>query len=258
MIEVKGLIDIVARLRGEQGCPWDKAQTAKSMRPYLLEEAYEVLEALDKGDPALLRKELGDLLFQIVFLARTAEEAGDFTFADVVQGISDKMIHRHPHVFDPDYAASGDEGELEAWEARKAKERKDTGSALDGVPQNLPALLRAHRISEKASRVGFDWKERSGVLAKLEEELGELHEALESEEPEHITEEFGDVLFTLVNLGRRLPATAEDALRTATDRFSDRFRDLEKSLDADGMSVHTTDLDILEERWRAVKRPPSC
>jgi MazG family protein len=254
MMKVDNLLEIVARLRGEHGCSWDRAQTAKSMRPYLLEEAYEVLEALDKEDPTLLRKELGDLLFQVVFLARTAEEAGHFSFADVVDGISNKMILRHPHVFDPDYVASGDEGELEAWEARKAKERKVSDSALDGVPRNLPALLRAHRISEKASRVGFDWKERTGVLAKLDEELGELHEALESEDADHINEEFGDVLFTLVNLGRRLPSSAEDALRTATDRFSDRFRALEKSLEADGMSVHTTDLNTLEDRWRTVKR----
>jgi len=224
------------------------------MRPYLLEEAYEVLEALDKEDPKLLKKELGDLLFQIVFLAQTAEEAGQFNFDDVVDGISAKMVHRHPHVFDPDYDPSGGEGEIEAWEARKAKERKNTGSALDGVPRQLPALLRAHRISEKASRVGFDWKDRGGVLAKLDEEIGELHEALEIDEAAKINEEFGDVLFTLVNLGRRLPSTAEDALRTATDRFSERFRALEQSLKSDGMSFHTADMETLEERWRAVKR----
>jgi ATP diphosphatase len=224
------------------------------MRPYLLEEAYEVLDAIDNEDPLLLKKELGDLLFQIVFLARTAEEAKLFSFSDIVESISDKMIRRHPHVFDPTYESTGGEGEIEAWEARKAKERSPNSSALDGVPVDLPALLRAHRVSEKASRVGFDWKERSGVLNKLDEELGELMEALENDVESEINEEFGDVLFTLVNLGRRLPMTAEDALRTATQRFTERFHALEDSLRADGLSVHTTDVNILEERWKTVKR----
>jgi ATP diphosphatase len=254
MTELSSLVEIVARLRSEGGCPWDRAQTLKSMRPYLLEEVYEVLEALDREDPALLKKELGDLLFQIIFLAQTAEEAGDFSFTDVVAGINAKMIHRHPHVFDPTYTTSGGEGEIEAWEARKAEERQNHGSSLDGVPRQLPALLRAHRISEKASRVGFDWEDREGVLAKLDEELQELGEALEANDEQKINEEFGDVLFTLVNLGRRLPSTAEDALRTATDRFSERFRALEESLQSDGLSFHTADMRTLEDRWRAVKR----
>src|SRR5688572_13458679 len=156
------LVDVMARLRGPGGCPWDLEQTPETLRPYVLEEAYEVLEAIDHGADADLRKELGDLLFQVVLLARMAEERGAFDLSDVIAAISDKMVRRHPHVFDPAHVATAADGEVVEWEARKAKERVG-GSALDGVPAALPALLRAHRISEKASRVGFDWPDRKGV-----------------------------------------------------------------------------------------------
>lgn len=247
------LVQIVARLRGEGGCPWDRAQTPQSMRPYVLEEAYEVLEAIDRGDAPELRKELGDVLFQIVLLSRMAEEAGDFDLQQVVSGITQKMIDRHPHVFAAEGGIDEDEVGIEAWERRKAHERGLRGSSLDGVPRALPALLRSHRISEKAAMVGFDWPDLPSVREKVAEELGELDEALASGDEAHIAEEFGDLLFALVNLGRHLPVTAEDALRQATDKFEARFRRLEASLQEQGRSVHTTHADELEARWQALK-----
>jgi ATP diphosphatase len=248
------LVAIVARLRGEGGCPWDRAQSPQSMRPYLLEEAHEVLAAIDGGERAELQKELGDLLFQVVMLAQMASEEGGFGMDQVLAGINRKMIDRHPHVFDPAHVATGDEGDVAAWEARKSRERKGRGSALDGVPTALPSLLRAHRISEKAGAVGFDWPDATGVRAKLTEEIGELDEAMAGGSADAIAEELGDVLFTLVNLGRHLPVGAEDALRLATARFEARFRRVEAELAAEGRTVYDTPADDLERRWRAAKR----
>lgn len=246
------LVGVVARLRGEGGCPWDRAQTPESLRPYLLEEVYELVDAIDRGDHAELRKELGDVLFQVVLVAQMAGEYGWFSLDDVLSGIVEKMIRRHPHVFDPDHVAGRDEGGVSAWESRKEKERTG-GSALDGVPAALPALLRAHRISEKAGRVGFDWPDATGVRAKLDEELGELDQAMASGDPETIGEELGDLLFTVVNLGRHLPVGAEEALRGATGKFERRFRALEAGLAAEGRSVHDTPPDELERRWQLAK-----
>ena len=247
------LIAVVARLRGEHGCPWDRAQTADSMRPYVLEECYEVLDAIERGDDDDLRSELGDLLFQIVLLARMKEESGHFTVFEVIEAITNKMVARHPHVFDPAHQSDRDEGEISAWEARKARTRRGAQSALDGVPTVLPALLRAHRISEKASVVGFDWPDLTGVRAKVTEELHELDAALASGDPQNIGEEFGDLLFSLVNMGRHLPVGAEEALRAATQKFERRFRELEQSVHADGLSVHEMSSDALELRWQSVK-----
>jgi MazG family protein len=243
------LVSVVARLRAE--CPWDRAQTAESLRPYVLEEAYEVVAAVDRGSPVDLRKELGDVLFQVLLLARIAEDAGQFTLGDVVQGITEKMVRRHPHVFDPNHVTTGQESGIAAWEARKAKEH--TGSVLDGVPEALPALLRAHRVSEKAGKIGFDWPDLPSVRDKVEEELGELDEAIAGGDPGRIGEEFGDLLFALVNLGRRLPVGAEEALRMATTKFEGRFRRIEARLAAEGRTVHDADLDELERHWQAVK-----
>ncbi|MBT3219653.1 MAG: nucleoside triphosphate pyrophosphohydrolase [Proteobacteria bacterium] len=249
------LIQIVARLRAPQGCPWDRAQTAQSLRPYLLEETYEVLDAIDRNDDHDLRKELGDVLFQVVMLAHMAEERQAFDLDQVVRDVNTKMVERHPHVFDPNYVSNQNEGDVASWEARKAAKRKPGDSALDGVPEPLPALLRAHRISEKASRVGFDWPDRTGVREKLDEELAELDEALALDDRDALAEELGDVLFTLVNLGRHLPTGAESCLRLATNRFSNRFRALERSLAAEGRTIFNTDPDTLESRWRALKNP---
>jgi ATP diphosphatase len=246
------LVRIVAALRGEGGCPWDRAQTEETLRPYLLEEAHEVLDAIDRADDGDLKKELGDLLFLVTMLARMASERGAFGLVDVVDGIAKKMVTRHPHVFDPNHVKTADEGGIPAWEARKAKERT-AGSALDGVPAALPALLRAHRITEKASVVGFDWPDAASVRTKLAEEISELDEALASGDAAEIAAEYGDVLFTLVNLGRFLPVTSEDALRAATAKFERRFRAVESGLRADGRTVHDVDLDELERRWQAVK-----
>ncbi len=241
------LVDIVERLRGPGGCDWDRAQTPQSMRSYLLEETYEVLEALDSGDPAAVRAELGDLAFHVVMLSQMYAERGDFEVSDVLSGISDKMRRRHPHVF-AGASAPPD------WHAMKADEAGDSArSILEGLPTAMPALLRAHRITTRASRVGFDWPDVSGVRAKLREELEELDEALQSGVEERITDEFGDVLFTLVNLGRFLPVGAEDALRAATNKFERRFRAVEAScLDA-GQTVSTTDVATLETYWAAAK-----
>ena len=253
--EFDELVEVVARLRGEGGCPWDRAQSLASLRPYVLEEAYEVAEAIDGGDAAELKKELGDLLFQVVILSRVAEERGDFTLGEVVAGISRKMVARHPHVFDPAHVHAEGEGTIAAWEGRKAHERRAAGgSALDGVPAALPALLRAHRVSEKAGAVGFDWPDAPAVRAKVDEELGELDEAMASGDPDRIGEELGDLLFALVNLGRHLPVSAEDALRTATRKFERRFRVVERRASAEGRTVHETSPVELEAHWQAAKR----
>jgi MazG family protein len=246
------LIAVVARLRGDGGCPWDRAQTEGTLRPYLLEEAHEALEAIDRGDANALKEELGDLLFIVTLLARMAEERGEYGIADVASGIAAKMVARHPHVFDPAHVRTGDEGGIEAWEARKARAREGR-SALDGVPDALPALLRAHRIGEKASKVGFDWPDRSGVRKKVAEELQELDEALAGGDEAQITEEFGDLLFALANLGRFLPVSSEDALRMAIRKFEKRFRAVEEGARADGVALHDLGAEALEARWQRVK-----
>lgn len=248
----------MARLRGEGGCPWDRAQTLETLRPYVLEEAYEVVEAIDRGDAAELKKELGDLLFQVVILARVVEERGDFVLDDVVRAVTEKMIVRHPHVFDPAHVAGEGEGTVAAWEARKARERlAKGGSALDGVPDALPALLRAHRVSEKAGAVGFDWPDAPSVRRKIDEELAELDEAMAAGDPDLIGEELGDLLFAVVNLGRHLPVSAEDALRAATRKFERRFRAVERRLFDEGRTVHDASLDELEAHWQAAKAGPA-
>ncbi len=252
MAAFDGLVDVVRRLRAPDGCPWDRAQTPATLRPYVLEEAYELCEAIDRGDPSELRKELGDVLFQVVLLARMAEEGGDFGIEEVASGVTRKMIDRHPHVFDPGHVAARDEGTVSAWEARKAKERAG-GSALDGVPDALPALLRAHRVSEKAGAVGFDWPDVASVRAKVDEELGELDAAIASGDADAIGEELGDLLFALVNLGRHLPVTTEDALRAATRKFEARFRKVESRVRAEGHAVHELSAEALDAHWRAVK-----
>jgi len=223
------------------------------MRPYLLEEVYEVMEAIDTSG-AELPKELGDLLFTVVLLCRMHEEGHRFSINDVIHDIAQKMINRHPHVFDPEHTSTGDDGAISLWELRKSKERPRGVSALDGVPHAMPALLRAHRITEKASRVGFDWPDYHGARAKLDEEVLELDLAVESGDLDAVVHEFGDVLFTLVNMGRFLPVTSEDALRLATRRFERRFRDVESSLSEDGRSIHDAELDELERYWQRAKR----
>jgi MazG family protein len=243
------LVDVVARLRGEGGCDWDRAQTPETLRGHLLEEAFEVVDAIDHGRPEALKGELGDVLFLLVLLARMHEERGDFGVDDVARGAADKMVRRHPHVF-------AGAAERPAWEAAKAAERPAGASALDGVPPALPALLRAWRVGQKASRVGFDWPDLAGVRAKVDEELDELDEAIASGDAEHVAEELGDLLFTLVNLARFTHTPPEDALRAATAKFERRFRAVEQACLAAGRTVVTTDAETLERLWRRVKESP--
>lgn len=258
MAALDALVAIVERLRAPDGCPWDSAQTPDSLRPMLLEETYEVLEAIDRGDDPNLREELGDLLFCITLLAQMKSEAGIFDLADVATDIADKMVRRHPHVF----GNAKHEG-VAGWEAIKAAERAGRQvappSALDGVPVALPALLRAQRIGAKAAAVGFDWKTLDGPRAKLDEEILELDEAVERAHIDAtmtaaVEEELGDVLFSTVNLARHLGLSAEDALRAATEKFERRFRGLETELRVEGADPREMDAASLEARWQDQKR----
>ncbi len=254
------LAEIMARLRAEDGCPWDREQDLRSIRPYLTEEAFEVLEEMDRvaeGGPwAPLCEELGDLLFQIVFHARLAEELGEFTLADVCASISDKLTHRHPHVFG-EKREDGTPQPLANWAKLKAAERKKKtgreGSVLDGVPAGAPALLRAERLVEKASRLGFDWPDLAHVRAKLTEELGELDEAIASGDRDALEHELGDVLLALANVARFLKTPAEDALRMALRRFTTRFQHLESALRAEGVALGEGSLEQMMRHWGEAK-----
>ena len=249
------LVDIMARLRGVGGCPWDREQTHESIKPYLLEETYEVLEAIDERDPGKLREELGDLLLQVVFHAQMADEAGTFDIAEVIGSINEKLRRRHPHVFGEVKADTAQEV-LFNWEQIKQRERrqaKQSASALDGVPKELPALLRAHRLQEKASRVGFDWKEADEVLRKVEEEMRELRQAMGGQASAQVEAELGDLLFALVNLSRFIAVNPEDALRKTIARFISRFRYIEEALAQKGASLKDTTLEQMDALWDEAK-----
>ncbi|MBI3785590.1 MAG: nucleoside triphosphate pyrophosphohydrolase [Deltaproteobacteria bacterium] len=249
------LVRIMERLRGPNGCPWDREQSHDSIKPYLIEEAYEVAEAIESSDFDELRQELGDLLLQIVFHAQMANEAGRFNIADVVNAINEKMVRRHPHVFAE--VAVRDSGEvLRNWAKIKSEERKDSSdrSALAGVPRALPSLLRAHRLGEKAAHVGFDWNNASEVWEKVREEIAELEIALKDEDRTAIEAELGDVLFALSSLARHLDLRSEDALQRASDRFLQRFRYIEERLAAQHRDVHGASPAELNELWEEAKR----
>ena len=259
------LIAIMARLRDPaRGCPWDREQSFASIAPYTIEEAYEVAEAIAQCDMAGLRDELGDLLFQVVFHARMAEEAGLFTFDDVAQAIADKMVRRHPHVFGTAEIASA-EAQTGAWEALKAEERRAKAQAvgaaaerahsvLDGVGLALPALTRAAKIQGRAARVGFDWPEFAPVFDKIDEEIAELRAELAANgTAERLEDEAGDLLFAVVNLARHLKIDPEVALRKATSKFETRFRRVEERLDAAGKSPGGATLDEMEQEWQRAK-----
>ena len=249
------LVEIMARLRGENGCPWDREQTSESIKPYLVEETYEVLEAIDEQDPAKLKEELGDLMLQIVFHARMAEEAGAFSISDVLATINDKLVRRHPHVFG-DVKAETAQEVLFNWEQIKQTERRQAmghASLLDGVPRELPALLRAHRLQEKASRVGFDWKEAPQVFRKVEEELGELRAAMQGQTADRVEAELGDLLFALVNLSRFLAVNPEEALRKTIARFIARFRYIEEELARRDRSLRQASLEEMDALWAEAK-----
>lgn len=250
------LLAIMARLRNpDGGCPWDLEQDFSTIAPYTIEEAYEVADAIERESYAELKDELGDLLFQVVFHARMAEEAGLFDFNDVVDAINDKMIRRHPHVFgDAKHRNSAEQ--TEAWEEQKARERA-ASSRGDGVladlPVALPALKRAQKLQKRAARVGFDWPTAHRVLDKVDEELGEVREAMSQNDPEAIHEEIGDLLFVCTNLGRKLDVDVEASARTANAKFERRFRYIETRLQAQGRSPEDASLDEMEDLWTEAK-----
>jgi nucleoside triphosphate diphosphatase len=254
------LLAIMARLRDpERGCPWDRAQSFATIAPYTIEEAYEVAEACERGDGAALKDELGDLLFQVAFHARMAEEAGLFAFNDVACAIADKMLRRHPHVFAGATVADA-AAQTVAWEQHKAAERRAKAaasgaapSALDGVGAALPALARAEKLQRRAARVGFDWPDLPPILDKIAEETGELREALAGGDSARIADEIGDLLFAVVNLARRAETDAEQALRAACRKFERRFRRVEALLAASGGSPETASLEEMEARWQQAK-----
>lgn len=254
------LVDIMVRLRTPQtGCPWDMEQTFATIAPYTIEEAYEVADAIERGDMSDLREELGDLLFQVIFHSRMAEEAGAFALADVVGAINDKMIRRHPHVF---VAADGRdaEGQTVAWEEVKAAERAAKGkkvedtSALAGVALSLPALLRAEKLQKRAARTGFDWTEAAHIFDKLEEETAEVKEAMASGDADAIEDEIGDLLFVAANLARRLSVDPEQALRRANAKFERRFRAMEAAAAEAGVDFASLSLEEQEAYWQSVKK----
>lgn len=254
MSNYERLIDIMARLRGPSGCPWDKEQTPQSLKPYLIEETYEVLEAIDRNDDSEIKEELGDLLLQVVFHAQIASEENRFTIDDVAEAIADKLIRRHPHVFGDTQADTPDEV-IKNWEAIKAKEKPDKkASLLDGVPQHLPALLKARRLQEKAARVGFEWEHIADVAQKVREETEELIHARESGAIKKIQEEFGDLLFALVNLARFLKICPEEALIQTNKKFHSRFQYIETELDKKGKTPDESTLEEMDALWEAAKK----
>lgn len=245
---------VLKALRAPDGCPWDRAQTLKTIEPCLQEECYELLDAMAGDDLPHHREELGDVLLQVLFQCDIREEQGAFGFDDVVNALADKLIRRHPHVFG-DVSAADSEQALKNWERIKQTERKGAeASALDGVPAALPALLRAQRTQHKAAKVGFDWKGAEGPDAKLDEEIAELRAAMRTGQTAHMAEELGDALFTLVNLARHLDIDAESALRAATDKFARRFKAVERRVRASGRDMAKLSLAELDAEWDAVKR----
>ncbi|TPP11088.1 nucleoside triphosphate pyrophosphohydrolase [Rhizobium glycinendophyticum] len=265
--DISRLLEIMAALRQpETGCPWDIVQTFETIKPYTIEEAYEVADAIERQDPDDLCEELGDLLLQVVFHARIAEEAGQFSFGDVVEAITRKMIRRHPHVF-----ARSDADTPEAvkaqWDKIKQEEKAERvarraarGLAADpdngylgSVQRSFPALTEALKLQERAAKVGFDWSEAAPILDKIEEEIGELREALAENRPEKVKDELGDLIFALVNIGRHVGAEPEQALRGTNTKFRNRFRYIEMELEANDENLRDADLERMEELWQAAK-----
>ena len=250
------LVDLMARLRAPGGCPWDREQTPASLRPYLLEEVYEVLEAIDAGEPGHLRDELGDLLLQIVFQSELAAEAGRFTITDVARAITAKLVRRHPHVFG-DVQVRDAEEVVRNWRRIKAEERRTTGEDGDlfaGVPAALPALVRGEQLGEKAGHVGLDWRDAPGVLAKLHEEFAELEAALAAGDRAAIEHELGDLLLAATSLGRHVGVSAEMALRAANQRFVARVRRLEAAARVSGQALADLAPDERDRLWESVKQ----
>ena len=254
------LVQVMARLRDkDKGCPWDLEQNFKTIAPHTLEETYEVVEAIESGDPKAMKDELGDLLFQVIFHAQMGREGGLFTLDEIATHVADKMIERHPHVFaDRDASTAG--AVVVNWEQDKAAKREAQAraenrpiSALDGVSTALPAATRAVKLQNRAARVGFDWADARDILAKIKEEIAELEAEMKSADQDAIEDEFGDLFFALVNLARRLEVDPETALRRTNRKFERRFREIEKRLAANGRAMGDASLDEMENIWRAIK-----
>ncbi|MCW8055933.1 MULTISPECIES: nucleoside triphosphate pyrophosphohydrolase [Agrobacterium] len=266
--DISRLIEIMEALRQpETGCPWDVVQTFETIKPYTIEEAYEVADAIERKDMDDLCEELGDLLLQVVFHARIAEERGEFAFGDVVEAVTSKMIRRHPHVFAVSEADTPDSVKLQ-WDRIKAEEKRERAERrarrgitedfkagfLGGVQRNQPALTEALKLQEQAARAGFDWSDPAPILDKIEEEIAELREALADGKPEKVSDELGDLIFALVNIGRHVKADPEDALRGTNTKFRRRFNHIETSLTENGETLEEASLERMEDLWQAAKR----
>ena len=250
------LINIMDKLLSPEGCPWDRQQNHESIKPYLIEETYEVLEAIDSGDKEMFKEELGDLLLQVIFHSAIAKNNGDFNINDVIDAICEKLIRRHPHVF-ADVKVKDSNEVLKNWEQIKKNEKtgeKKRKSVLEGVPKELPALLRAHRIQEKASRVGFDWDHVSKAMEKVDEELAEFKQACESESPERIEEELGDLFFSIVNISRFIETNPEIALQKTIAKFIHRFTFIEHKLSQQHKDLGKVPLEELDKLWDESKK----
>jgi tetrapyrrole methylase family protein/MazG family protein len=246
------LVKLMDDLRAEGGCPWDREQTHSSLKPFLIEEAYELLEVLDTGDPKEMKEELGDLLFQIIFHAQIAKENGEFDIYDVMEGVFQKMVSRHPHVFGEMKLETANEVRGK-WEEYKRKEGKLKGSILEGIPKSLPSLLKAYRVQARASRVGFDWTRRDDVISKLDEEFSEFKKAVDEGERHHLEEELGDLFFSLVNVARFLGVYPEDTLHKAVQKFMRRFQYIEDKIRDKGRSLEGSTLDEMDALWEEAK-----
>ena len=255
-MDLSELVKIMVALRAEHGCPWDRQQTQDSLKPFIIEEAYEVLEAIDQKDPGAIKEELGDLLFQIVFQSRIAEENGEFGIGDVIEAIARKMISRHPHVFGDGSCRTAEEVVVN-WEEHKKREGKQRSSILEGIPQELPALLRAHRLQSRASRVGFDWDRPEDVLEKLDEEVREFKEAVKQKKKGEIEDELGDILFMIVNISRFIGVNPEDALGKTISKFISRFRYIEMAAADRGRKLSDMTLAEMDALWDEAKRQAS-
>lgn len=252
-LQIDRLRAIMHRLRAPGGCPWDAEQTHQSLVSNLIEEAYETVDTIQRGDHNHLQEELGDLLLQVVFHAELAEEAGRYNLDDVARGISDKLVRRHPHVYAASDAQDTD-AVLQQWDDIKRKEKGDEKEPyLHGVGKGLPGLIKAAKLQKKAAKVGFDWPDQAGVIAKLKEELNELEEALESADEAHIAEELGDLLFSAVNLARFRKLDPEVVMTEANHKFEARFAEMEASLDEQGISLHDASLEQMDATWKAAK-----
>ncbi len=253
---IEELIEIVEKLRGPDGCPWDREQTLESIKSGLIEEAYEVIDTIESGDRSALKEELGDLLLQVVFQSRICEEEGAFAFPAVAQGISQKLVRRHPHVFG-EIKVSGTDEVLQNWDAIKKAEKggeETPSSILDGIPRHLPALQKAHQVQKRAARAGFDWAELEDVFEKLQEEIVELREAIDAKQQEEIQEELGDLLFSVVNLSRFLGYNPEELLDRNIHKFIRRFQFVEQQVEQSGRNFSDFSLEELDTFWDAAKR----